>query len=739
MIKRVEDFDLQERISETNRNEDSGDARGGRPQSVPAEPSAKSVRQLTKMLAPLQIGDLLRRWTDGSGGADPHAVTASRQQGAEWLREFADLAADVEVVERQVRELPEKLRGLLDEFVKAPGLMRSIADLAAHIGERFKSRYELEASVAALMREGLLYKVEAQPSAEPRSEHRVGGFAARSTVSAAWAVPIEIATALTDAGGRRQRELRATVSMLGHLEDRVRRNHEAERPDPDRAERQTRRIYKLYLLDSSLRTRIDALPEDVRAVFERAVDSWGGIMPVQELERLQEEGEGADVDLVRKSFEEGVLGTVAALPTARFGIENLDRAVVVFQEVVIAVQRMRATDLTSQIDAVVSSGVDLCSNVTRFLREVETSKVQFTAEGSIYKASAKRIGKGMLALPGGFLPVDPMLRFIYRVCLSRRLVERSGERALKLSEAGYEFEQLPLHEKVRALVGHAVEEKSPHLEPFHQARQRRILLKLLRRCDEAEWHDLMSLPLLARNAYLVRLHEMRAEEHFAGRFKRGGYRPSESVHKLALSLADFIKRRLYPLGLVDLGVVDGRPIAFRLTRMGAELLGGETQEERVGGVRSTVVVNPDFELILFPGDDEHEVVHRFDRFAEREKSDHVHHFRLTLDSVRAGLADGLSLAEIRHELTDRSRAPLPQSVLFSLEDWGARSGVLLVDGEGRLKAGRSELLDRFMRLPQVASRGVERVSATEARMGEVNGLDAIAPALRDHGFLLERA
>ena len=62
-------------------------------------------------------------------------------------------------------------------------------------------------------------------------------------------------------------------------------------------------------------------------------------------------------------------------------------------------------------------------------------------------------------------------------------------------------------------------------------------------------------------------------------------------------------------------------------------------------------------------------MHLFDRFAARVKSDHVHHFRLDRESVRAGLADGLTGSQIVQELSDRARAPIPQNVLYSLEDW----------------------------------------------------------------------
>lgn len=753
MIRRTEDVAHEQDAGAGTNRLRAARTRNGAGRGGPA-----TLRRLSKHATPLEIGVLLHRWTDGAEGVDRNALTADASQAAEWVRRLAEVLADAELVERQAQELPGKLRALLDRFLAVSDRELHIEDLADTVGTQFRSRYDLEASLAALVREGFLFALDRVQAAPPPAPTRRVDFTEdlinpplhrprKASGPTRWAAPVEIADALSDVGARRKRELGSTLSMLGYLQERVRRNHEAERPDPERAERQTRRIYKLYLLDSSLRTRVDALPGDVRAVFERIVDAYGGILPVADLDRVGGEvlDEPADVDLIKKCLEENVLGTVAPLRLERYGIERLERAVVVFHEVVFALAERRHEEVSPTVDSVETCGVDLCSNVTRFLREVETSKVQFTTEGTIYKASAKRISKSLLALPGGFMPSDAMLRFVYRVCLARRLVERSGERALKVSPSGFEFEQLPLQEKARALLAHAVEERWSQAEVFHQVRMRRMLLKLLRRSEVGDWNDLMAAPFLARNAYLNKLDEMRAEQHFAGRFRDGsgvhgtcGYSPSDTVHKLALSLGDFLKRRLFPLGIVDLGFVDGRPVAFSLTKLGAELLGADAGEQ-VGGVRSTIVVNPDFELILFPGDDEHEVVHTFDRFSERTKSDHVHHFRLTSTSVHTGLADGMSLGQILQELTDRSRVPLPQSVLYSLEDWGAQAGVLRLLGDGRLCAGRSELLDRFVELPQVAPHVAERLSPTEARLATIEGFDGMEAALRDRGFLLERA
>jgi len=229
-----------------------------------------------------------------------------------------------------------------------------------------------------------------------------------------------------------------------------------------------------------------------------------------------------------------------------------------------------------------------------------------------------------------------------------------------------------LQQQLRDMLAFAVEERGLPGEHFHQARMRRVFLRLLRRAEPEQWQEIQFLPFLARNAYLSQLDTHRAEDFFAARFQGGGYVPTETLQQLERNLLVWIKRRLFPLGVVDIGMRDGRPVAMRLTRLGAELLEAEPAA-KVGGTRSTVIVNPDFELLLFPGDDLHEAVHVFDRFAKRIKSDHVHQFRLERETVQAGIADGIGLAQILQELNDRARAPLPQNVLYSLEEWAGKA------------------------------------------------------------------
>jgi hypothetical protein len=680
-----------------------------------------TLRSLLKDCAPRELQEVHRRWHGGAGDA------ARAQQVAE----IAAAMSDPVVVQRRLQELPRKLADLLESVLQEPQRHKSVRALR---NGHAQNRIELDAALAALQREGLLF----QAPARDWDAHGEPGFA----------VPGELADCIDQLRRTQQTEVLRAVTLRGFLQVRLAApaaGNGARRPAAAAAGNGTvagelsdhaRKIYKLYLMDSSIRARIRGLPAKVRAVFDHALTAHGGIAAHDELRRALPDGDGLDLELVRKCLEEAMLGTVAPLSLARYGIQPCEPAVILFAEIVLLVLQANAAGHVLLVDRAQCAGVDLVSNLGRFLRETAGSKVQFTVEGRLYRASAKRIQKAFHPVPGEQLDLEAMVTLLYRFCLGRRLIDRRGERGLRVTDAGHAFEEQSLQEKTKALLAWCVEERDLPGEPFHQVRLRRVLLRLLKRIEPERWYETPHLPLLARNAYLTRLDELQVDQHFAPRV-RAGHAPGESLQQIAWHLLLWVKRRLYPLGLVDLGLRGGRPVALRLTRFGAELLGNEPAA-RVGGQRSSVIVNPDFDVLLYPGEDEHEVVHTFDRFAERTKSDGVHHYRLTSASVAAGLRDGLTAAQILQVLTDRSRTPLPQNVVWSLEDWADGAKVLVLAADGTLRARRSEHLDEALQLPQLRQHLARRTSPTSARLAASAPLARLCAILQDRGYCVAR-
>jgi hypothetical protein len=608
-----------------------------------------SLRTLLQGAGEPALRDCVFRWCGAPADGKPTLAAAAAAMEDE-AKALARIAA-----------LPKKLQDLLEPFFAPGGGVRPVQSLVTECGKHFKSRFELEAALAALHREAFVWHV------------RDKRWATFDTPS--WAVPSELVECVLQARQRRQRLLQDALTLQGFLDARYFReragNGKAAGKDDDKARDHARKIYKLYTMDGAIAQRLQKLPRPVAAIVDDVLFKHGGIASWDEVLREVEFAEPPDRALVGKCLEEAMLGAVEDLDLARIGIQPIQQAVVVFHEVALHALKKRGEGLVPQVDEELACQADYVTNVGRFLRELQQTKVLFTSDGDLFKASQKRIAATLLPVPGGFLGAEPLLETIFRFCLQRRLLDRRGERGLRPTPAGHDFERAPLAEQLKTLVAHFVEDRTLHGEAYHHTRLRRVFLRLLRRAEPMAWQDVSILPFLARNAYLAQLEAAPTEEFFAARFLGGGYTPGESLQQMAWNLLVWVKKRLFPLGVVDLGLHQGRVTAMRLSRLGAELLDAEPAA-KAGGTRSMVIVQPDFEVLVFPGDDVHEVVHLFDRFAHRTKSDHVHQFRIDEASVRAGVADGLTAGQILQEIADRAKAPIPQNVRYSLEEWGLK-------------------------------------------------------------------
>lgn len=219
---------------------------------------------------------------------------------------------------------------------------------------------------------------------------------------------------------------------------------------------------------------------------------------------------------------------------------------------------------------------------------------------------------------------------------------------------------------------------------------------MLKRIEPGVWYDLMYLPFLARNTYLATLDDMRIDEEFADRSQGDGFPAMEDAQRLAWNLVKWIRRRLYLIGLIDLGYDKARrPVAMRLTQSAARLLGIEHAEQTNASQVGSLVVTPDFEVVLFPTGDDVELIHELDRFCSREKLGSLLHFRVTQECVTRALKHGMGLEEIQRVLERHSRTPVPQNVSFSIRDWALRAGLMRLSDGLVLVCEEPDVLRRF--------------------------------------------
>lgn len=639
------------------------------------------------------------------------------------LRHLHDRMTDADVVSVRLEALGAEQRDLLDQCLRSPSYLRSAGDLAAGTSRPGGAGKPADAVVEGLRElEQLGFLFEIRPPG------------ARAPLPPCFAVPRELGDAIVALRRRSAPAVAETITLRGFLD-----RYLAQRARPEGGH--ARETYKLYADEGAILARLRRLPADLQEVVTKAATEFGGIVPRSLYERLAITSAPWDADAWRAALERSLLGTVAELALTRFGVQTNEPAIVVFHEVVVAKLKECSASAPPSVATEVEMGVDLVSDLARFLTFLGEDHVRFTVHGELFKTSERRLVEHFV--PG----LDPrgkepsrreVLDFIYRFAMARKLVDRTGERTFSISARGREWERRPLIEKQQSLLEFILEDTDLPGEPFHQVGMRFQCLKYLKRLEPERWVHAMDLPFLARNAYLATLDRGRAEEYFARRMQHASTAPLEDLQQMCWSLLAWIRRRLALLGVVDLGLDSvGRPAAIRLSRLGAKLLGVLGAETLRFG-QSHLVVNPDFEVVLLPEGDEFDMVHALDRFCERRKHEVLYHYELTEESVRRGLHDGLALSEIVDWLTSRSRSGLPQNVLYSLREWGAHAGVVVFDGS-TLSSRSADVIERLWGDSRVRPSLADRTSPTTLALKPGVGREAIGSVIRDLGLFLDRS
>ncbi len=659
------------------------------------------------------LAELFRFWAGKRKDTPPADRDELCSQVLEWM-------SDQGTVEARVDEMGSRLRSIFDLLLASPRYELATSELSANKQLAYLSAYDLKASIAVLERHGFV-----APSTSPEML-RYG--------LAAWAIPCDLGDNVLRARRAQKRGIFDVFALRGHL-DRM-------YSDPARATKmpkgRQRELYKMYGNESASVARIERLPDGLRGLIQKVVLEFGGILSKELFERMEHELPHWNGKRWGKILEESLVGTVERLELSTYGLNHNDETLIVFNEVALA--WLRRVAVPGDPDAPheeASLGVDLASNISRFIGFILDHNVRFTVRGEIFKTTEKRILSELIPNPGRELARSEVLNFIYGFARHTRLIESTGERTFALTNRGRDWEPRPLDEKMQSLVAYCLEERDLGGEYFHQARLRRIYLRLLKRVEPGIWYDLMYLPFLARNTYLSNLDELAVEDYFEAQASGGHYTPMEDLQRLAWNLVGWVRKRLYLLGVIDLGYDShDRPVAMRLTRLGARLIGA-SEESLVEKAVGNLVVTPDYEVVLFPTGDDAELVHDLDRFCKREKNGHLVHFRIMEKGVHRALNEGMLLTRILTTLEGNSRTPVPQNILYSICDWASHAGLLKMSRKLIVRGDNPEVLARFRSDPGVRAYSPKAIDDQSVQLKSKATPKRLQALLRELGFLVE--
>jgi len=628
---------------------------------------------------------------------------------------------DPEVLGARVANLGRRMASILEVHLQSPRYQCTVTDLINAKELSYLSSYDLKASLMTLERHALI----------------VGGTnpeVARYGVEVT-AMPHDIAENILRVRRSKQRGIFDAFTLRGHLDKMY--------EDPARAARtsasRVREMYKMYSNETAAVARIERLPEGLRHLIEKTVLEFGGLLPRGLFDRMDTELPHWNGKRWGKILEESLIGTVAKLELSPHGIAHNDSTLIVFNEVALAWLRHVAVpgDPDAPHDEA-GLGVDLVSNISRFIGFIIEHDVRFTVRGDIFKTTEKRIIKELIPNPGRELTREEVLEFIYAFSRESCLIKSTGERTFALTNTGREWGNLPLVEKLERLRDFACEERGLGGEFFHQSRMRRIFIRMLKRIEPTVWYDLMYVPFLARNTHLASLDDREVEEYFSEKSQSGHYAAREDLQRMAWNLVSWVRKRLYLFGIVDLGYdKSGHPVAMKLTRIGAELLGMDSEEDSGAPAVGTLVVTPDFEVVLFPTGNDASLVHDLDRFCSREKAGHLFQFQITDKTVHRALSQGMRLSRMIATLEQNSRTPVPQNVVVSVRGWAARAGLLYLSDDLRVRSDNPGSLASFAADPGVRQHLHGTPEAECVQLKSELTMQRMMRLIRDLGFLVE--
>jgi len=676
------------------------------------QPPVGSLDQALSELGRTDLDELVRFWNPN--GRAPESHEDPRELARAWMSDPANL-------ERKVAELTGRMSAVVEFLLHRDGyradrLELINADALASVGQR-----DLEAALNHLRRRALVIWTE-----DPRFE---------SHGQRVLALPREIGDQLTVVARGRSHGLFDALTLRGHLD----RRYAVPGKDAAVNARRQREMYRMYSRDAAAVSRIEKLEAPLGELVEKAVMEFGGILPRKLFEQMESGIPSWQARAWREVLEGSLVGTVKRLDLCQYGINHKDETLIVFNEVALAwLKRVAVPGDPDRPHDEVGLGVDLISNLNRFLAYVVENDVRFTVKGEIFKTTERRIVQHLIPNPGRELAREEVLGWIYRFARHEGLIDSTGERTVAVTSDGHAWAGRPLSEQLQAIVDFMVGESGFEGELYHQTRMRRIFLRLLKRVDAGVWYDLMYVPFLTRNTYLASLDELEVSDDFADLCESARYTPMEDAQRMAWNLVRWVRQRLFLAGVIDLGYDNsGRPVAMRLTPGGARLLGISEGDAELPAGAGRILVMPDFEVVLFPSGDDSELIFDLDRFSGREKRGHSMHFRITEESVVRALRQGMRLGRMLDVLEVHSQTPVPQNVSYSIRDWAERAGWMTLDVNMILACTDTDTFTRFLADPGVKSYLKRRLDDERVLLQSTMSQLRMQSLLRDLGYLVE--
>jgi hypothetical protein len=546
-------------------------------------------------------------------------------------------------------------------------------------------------------------------------------------------VPVGLAELLLSELNGAIRTLETQLSLRSHvrtlssqvLESRLAAVGMEARKAPDRAALADELSRRERVLQSIKRIS----DETLRGAVKRALDEHGGILERGQLERL-----GllpADVKPWGDELESLLIGTILDSDFARVGLLLKPGSLIIFHEVV---RSILGHDIEPELDEQPEPPGDVIADLSRIRSFLDNHSVRATREGTLYRATARKMEAEVLTPGARAASPEEVLIFHLEFLFAEGLLRVDDDQRLRPRPTWKDFDDLTPAARGDRLLRFVGEDLRDTKAEFHHPKLRRFFLAKLREAGSERWIDIRHLAHLSRNQYLAALDHDGTAERFQRRYQYTPVPPLVLPSVITRELVQF-GTRLALAGLAEIASPPNGRTAIRLTKLGRAVLGLSGESATTTG-EGGIIVTADFEIVVFPDALDFEALHKLGRFARREKADVTIHFRLAERSVQEAVVAGASIEDLFTLLNRHARYAIPQNVVASCQAWARAVTVIEARRTIVLKAPSKLALDNALKIRELRAVAGDRLGDCALELNEDPTATKIAEALRAAGFFL---
>ncbi|MGH9360905.1 MAG: helicase-associated domain-containing protein, partial [Thermoanaerobaculia bacterium] len=493
----------------------------------------------------------------------------------------------------------------------------------------------------------------------------------------------------------------------------------------------------------------------LRSLVLQALGEHGGILTASRLPSAEAGALPLHRQEWRAALERLRLGTTGVISLRDFGIDLEEEGLLIFQELILQNALDRVRGEAPECDREVSLGVDLLVDLERILEIVHMEQVEVTREGTLFKKTEERIGPKLITPGCAEVFNGEAVQFLFGLCRRLNFFDLDGARLRcdQIRRRAWAVKR-PLA-KIREIFALLQLESRSVRWSFHQVALRELFTASLTALPPGKWVEARALFAAAVASYLLSLKQRGVDAEFRRRANEDFHHEKlmAPLEKLHHDLSYWVLHRLALLGLVDLGYRKKSLEALRLSPLGAQFFSLQaaassplgSPEGRMASPSAEgaakMIVNPDFEVLLFPGDERQaELTLTLSHFADCVASERVKRYQVNAESVKRGVIGGMEVGAILGFLDANSSGPLPPNVRYSIREWGEgvepiqRQWVLLLRARSKAGAERLQALLEAHEVP--CERFGDSGLLVQAARGE-RVLRELREALRDQGLYLE--